>query len=85
MPSVIIDGFHADVLTSKNFDYNPIADLEIYNCNSEEDINKLKCKYKIDKRIKIKIDQFSQKEASEVYPEKSHDALLRLIKQWDKI
>ena len=39
------------------YDCNPIPDLEIYNCSSAEDIENLKRKYKIDVKIKLKIDK----------------------------
>ena len=57
-PTVEIDGFNAEVLSSTMFDSNPIKDLEIYKCRSSESIENLKCKYKIDQKIKIKIGQF---------------------------
>ena len=47
-PTVEIDGLNAQVLSNKNFDSNPIPQLEIYKCHSEKEIEKLKRKYQID-------------------------------------
>ena len=60
-PNVEIDGFNSETLSSYMYDCNPIPDLEIYKCRSENDIDKLKRKYKIDQKIKIKIGQEQQK------------------------
>ena len=49
--SVVVDGFHAETLSGKKFDSNTIPDLEIYNCNSEQDLENLKRKYKIDHKM----------------------------------
>ena len=56
-PTVEIDGFNAEVLSSYMFDSSPIPDLEIYKCSSEKSIENLKRKYKIDQKINIKIGQ----------------------------
>ena len=60
-PTVEIDGFNSETLSNYMYDFNPIPDLEIYKCRSENDIEKLKRKYKIDQKIKIKIGQDQQK------------------------
>ena len=84
-PQVVIDGFHAEVLTTKMFEQDPISELEIYQCKSEKDFIDLKRKYKIDPKIKLCVDRYTQNEISSVYPESSEDALVRLTKQWSKI
>ena len=57
-PTVEIDGFNAEVLSSYMYDCNPIRDLEIYKYRSAESIENLKRKYKIDQKIKINIGKF---------------------------
>ena len=57
-PTVEIDGFNAEVLSSYMYDCNPIRDLQIYKCRSAESIENLKRKYKIDQKIKINIGKF---------------------------
>ena len=47
-PTVEIDGFNAEVLSSYMYDSNPIREVEIYKCCSAESIENLKRKYKID-------------------------------------
>ena len=62
------------------YDCNPIPELEIYKCRSQDDIDKLKRKYKIDQKIKIKIGQQEKEQIMKAYPEKEEDTILRLAR-----
>lgn len=69
-PTVEIDGFNAEVLSSHMYDSNPIPDLEIYKCHTETDIENLKRKYKIDQKVRIKIGTKEHEGILKAYPEK---------------
>lgn len=70
-PTVEIDGFNSELLSNRKFDSDPLLDLEIYKCRTDEHIENLKRKYKIDQKVKIKIDPFNVNGVLEIYPEKS--------------
>ena len=82
-PVIEIDSRNSEILAEGFFFADPMHKLEYFKCQSSEDIEKLKEKYKINPNVQIITEKDTYKEKiMEAYPEPKYGTLNRLLETW---